>query len=138
MTAGIFIRALSVFSLKVKGNKRVIAITDSIMAAGLPATGKILASRQRCCGGGRRREACGERRACGKHTDTESALRNLLAFTGRPFGGDRSLLSENPARMLNIYDRKGSIADGKDADLVLLDQENEVCCVFAGGRKIHA
>ena len=66
-----------------------------------------------------------------------TALRNLLAFTGRPLEEIVPLLSENPARMLNIYDRKGSIADGKDADLVLLNQENEVCCVFAGGRKIH-
>lgn len=123
--------------LKVKGNKRVIAITDSIMAAGLPDGKYKLGVNDVVVEDGDAKLAENGVRA-GSTLTQNTALRNLLAFTGRPLEEIVPLLSENPARMLNIYDRKGSIADGKDADLVLLDQENEVCCVFAGGRKIHA
>ncbi|MYL61706.1 amidohydrolase family protein, partial [Virgibacillus halodenitrificans] len=31
------------------------------------------------------------------------------------------MASENPARQLNLYDRKGSIEAGKDADVLLVD-----------------
>ena len=32
------------------------------------------------------------------------------------------MMTENPAKLLNIYDRKGSIERGKDADIVILDK----------------
>ena len=63
-----------------------------------------------------------------------AALKNLLAFTGRPLEDILSLLTENPARLTGVFDRKGSIADGKDADLVLLDEENSIVQVYARGR----
>ena len=34
-------------------------------------------------------------------------------------------------------DKKGSIADGKDADIVLLDAENDIADVFVGGNLIE-
>ena len=44
---------------------------------------------------------------------------------------------ENPARLIKVYDKKGSIADGKDADIVLLDAENDIADVFVGGNLIE-
>ena len=45
-------------------------------------------------------------------------------------------LSENPARAMGCFDRKGSIETGKDADLVLLDDDCNVVHVFARGRQV--
>ena len=45
-------------------------------------------------------------------------------------------LTENPAREMGLWDRKGSIADGKDADLVLLDESSNVVHVFARGKQV--
>ena len=64
------------------------------------------------------------------------ALKNLLTFTGRPLEEILIMLTENPARLLKIDDRKGLIEDGKDADLVILNEENEIADVFVGGNKI--
>nr|WP_302435627.1 amidohydrolase family protein [Roseburia inulinivorans] len=38
---------------------------------------------------------------------------------------------------VKLPDKKGSIADGKDADIVLLDAENDIADVFVGGNLIE-
>ena len=57
--------------------------------------------------------------------------------TGRPLEEVLPLLTENPARLIGVFDRKGSIADGKDADLVVLDGENRVEAVFLRGMRFR-
>ena len=66
------------------------------------------------------------------------ALKNLLSFTERPLADILPLLTENPARLLKVYDRIGSIAEGKDADLVILDEKCDVERTFAKGRLVFA
>ena len=46
------------------------------------------------------------------------------------------MLTENPAKLIGVYDRKGSIEDGKDADLVVLDEQNQVADVFLQGIRL--
>ncbi len=46
------------------------------------------------------------------------------------------IATENPARRLRILDRKGTLAEGKDADVVLLDDSLEVRTVIARGRTL--
>ncbi len=63
-----------------------------------------------------------------------NALKNLLAFTGKPLEAILPLLTENPARLLGLFERTGSLKEGKDADLVVLDDENSVVHTFVRGR----
>jgi N-acetylglucosamine-6-phosphate deacetylase len=44
------------------------------------------------------------------------------------------MTSGNPARELNIFNRKGSIAKGKDADLVILDENYDVVLTMCRGK----
>lgn len=118
--------------LKTKGTDRVVAITDSIMAAGLPDGKYHLGVNEVVVEEGDAKLASDGTRA-GSTLTQDTALRNLLAWTGRPVEELLPLLTENPARLIGVFDRKGSIADGKDADLVLLDGENRVEQVFLGG-----
>ncbi len=39
--------------------------------------------------------------------------------------------------MLGIYGKKGSIADGKDADLIILDENNNISDVIVEGCRIE-
>lgn len=122
--------------LKVKGPDRVVAITDSIMAAGLPDGKYHLGVNEVVVADGDAKLASDGTRA-GSTLTQNTALKNLLEFTGRPLEEILPLLTENPARLIGVFDRKGSIADGKDADLVLLDQNNNVSGVFLRGAPLR-
>jgi N-acetylglucosamine-6-phosphate deacetylase len=43
------------------------------------------------------------------------------------------MLTENPAKLIGVYNRKGSIDEGKDADIVIIDKNNDINMVFVGG-----
>ena len=109
------------FLLKCKGLDRVVAITDSIMAAGLPDGNYKLG------GGGSR---------AGSTLTTGQALKNLVAFTGRPAEDLLPLLTENPADLLRMGARKGRVKPGWDADLVVLDEDLTVLRTLVGGRTV--
>ena len=121
--------------LKTKGIDRVVAITDSIMAAGLPDGNYKLGVNDVVVVDGDAKLASNGVRA-GSTLTTGQALKNILKFTGRPIEEVLMLLTENPAKLIGVFDKKGSIADGKDADLVVLDEENNVYDTFVGGKQV--
>ena len=120
--------------IKTKGLNRVVAVTDSIMAAGLPDGKYKLGVNDVVVEEGDAKLADTGVRA-GSTLTQNVALLNLLKFTGRPLEEILPILSENPAKLIGIYDRKGSIEDGKDADMVLLDEENKISEVFVRGQR---
>ena len=122
--------------LKVKGLDRVVAITDSIMAAGLPDGKYHLGVNEVVVEDGDAKLASDGTRA-GSTLTQDAALKNLLAWTGRPLEDILPLLTENPARLAGVLQWKGSIADGKDADLVVLDGDCRVEAVFLKGRRFQ-
>lgn len=121
--------------IKTKGLDRVVAITDSIMAAGLPDGNYKLGVNDVVVVDGDAKLASNGVRA-GSTLTTGQALKNIMAFTGRPIEEVLQLLTENPAKLIGVFDKKGSIAEGKDADLVVLDEDNNVADTFVMGRQI--
>lgn len=122
--------------LKCKGWDRVIAITDSIMAAGLPDGNYKLGVNDVVVRDGDAVLASNGVRA-GSTLTLAQALRNIVAFTGRPVQDVIPLMTANPAKALRMDDRKGSIEVGKDADMVLLDDELNVVMTVGLGRVIY-
>ena len=112
-----------------------MAITDSIMAAGLPDGKYKLGVNDVVVEDGDAKLAETGVRA-GSTLTQDVALKNLLAFTGKGLEEILPLFTENPAKLIKVFDRKGSIANGKDADLVLLDEKNDIADVFVGGKNI--
>ncbi|WP_462408853.1 N-acetylglucosamine-6-phosphate deacetylase [Neobacillus sp. Marseille-QA0830] len=62
------------------------------------------------------------------------AVKNIMDFTGCTLGNVIEMASANPAKQLKVYDRKGSITIGKDADIVILDQNYDVAMTFCRGK----
>ncbi|HBR01986.1 MAG TPA: N-acetylglucosamine-6-phosphate deacetylase [Ruminiclostridium sp.] len=117
--------------LKTKGLDRVVAVTDSIMAAGLPDGRYKLGVNDVFVKDGDAKLLDGTR--AGSTLTAIQALKNLIQFTGRSLEELIPLLTSNPAKLLHIDDRKGSIALDKDADLVLLDNHLNISATIIGG-----
>ena len=65
------------------------------------------------------------------------SVKNMVEFSGISLAEAVKLASTNPAKQLNVYDRKGSIAIGKDADIVVLNKQNDVELTFCRGIKVN-
>jgi N-acetylglucosamine-6-phosphate deacetylase len=61
------------------------------------------------------------------------AVKNFLTFTGCSLEDAIVMASVNPAKQLNVYDRKGSITAGKDADIIILDEQLNVNRTYCRG-----
>lgn len=61
------------------------------------------------------------------------AVKNFQTFSGCSLRDAIELASVNPAKQLNVFDRKGSLAVGKDADIVILDENSDVFLTYCRG-----
>ena len=120
---------------KCKGMERIVAITDSIMAAGLPDGDYHLGVNEVVVENGDAKLKSNGTRA-GSTLTQDVALKNMLKWLPNPLEEILMTLTENPAKEMGLWETKGSIAEGKDADLVLLDEECNVVQVFARGKKV--
>ena len=121
--------------LKCKGLDRVMAVTDSIMAAGLPdGDYKLGVNDVVVVDGDAKLKDTGVR--AGSTLTTIQALNNLIRFTGRPLEEVLPILTENPADALRLSE-KGRIAPGMDADLVFLTPEITVRRTMVGGHTVY-
>lgn len=120
---------------KCKGLDRIVAITDSIMAAGLPDGNYHLGVNDVVVKDGDAKLASDGTRA-GSTLTQDTALKNMLNWL--PYSLEEILptLTENPAREMGLWERKGSLENCKDADIVLLDDEANVVHVFARGKQV--
>lgn len=120
------------FIIKMKGLDKVVAITDSIMAAGLPDGNYKLGVNDVVVVDGDARLADGGSRA-GSTLTTGTALKNVLEYTGRSLQEVIPMFTENPAKLTGIYDKVGSLNPGKLANMVVLDEAHNVLQTFVEG-----
>ena len=121
--------------LKAKGWDRVVAITDSIMAAGLPDGRYKLGVNDVEVVNGDAKLAGGGARA-GSTLTMARALQNLVRFTDRPAWEVCRLMTANPAALMG-WKSKGTIAPGMDGDLTVLDGELRVRYTVVGGQIVY-
>ncbi|WP_455662005.1 N-acetylglucosamine-6-phosphate deacetylase [Pradoshia sp.] len=119
-------------SLKLKGVDRTILITDAMRAKGLSDGKYDLGGQDVFVKGKEARLEDGA--LAGSILKMNDALKNMVAFTGCSLRDAVQMAAVNPAKQLNIYDKKGSVAVGKDADLVILDQDYQVRTTICRGK----
>ena len=125
---------------KIKGPEKIALITDSMRAAGMPDGKSILGSLTNGM------EVIVE--------DGVAKLPDLTAFAGSVATADRlvstmrrlagtplpetiQMITTTPARIMGIDKTKGSLAKGKDADVVIFDEDINVKVTMVGGKVVH-
>ena len=63
-------------------------------------------------------------------------VRTMVKKASIPLEDAVRMASETPARLIGVSDRKGALSKGKDADIVILDKELNVRCVWSMGKVV--
>jgi N-acetylglucosamine-6-phosphate deacetylase len=117
---------------RAKGTAGVRLVTDAIEAAGMP-DGEYRLGRAPVTVAGGRATLSGGGAIAGSTLTMDAAVRNAVRFLGVRVEDAVAMASGLPARLLGLERRKGAIAPGMDADLVVLDGELNVCAALIGG-----
>ena len=123
--------------LKCKGWDKVVAITDSMQAAGLPDGDYMLGINPVTVTDGDAKISGTDIRA-GSTLTLAQAVRKISAFTGEGPEKVLPLLTANPARLIGEFHRRGDIAVGKDADFVVLSPELDILATCSAGKFVYA
>ncbi len=118
---------------KAKGGERAVLITDGISATGMPDGQYKLGNMDvevidgKCMAGGA---------IAGSTLTMDRAVSNFRAFTGAGLDQVIGLAGRNPARMLGLEGRFGSLVVGRRGDFVVLEKDGNLRATFLSGQAI--
>jgi len=136
--------------IRAKGTDRVILITDSTIAAGMPEGEydfmghKVVVKDGKCVlprppvssalAGTPQEEKV---TLAGSIATMSGDVRNIVNLVGLPLQDAVKMATINPARRIGFGDRKGSLEAGKDADLVIVNEDVKVYTTIAEGKIVY-
>lgn len=123
---------------KLKGPDRIMLITDGISAAGwermegeaFSQTGMPIIVEDGVA------KIPSRQSFAGSIATMDRVVRTMIQLADVPVKDAVKMASANPAKHLGVFNRKGSISVGKDADLVLFDDNVVIDSVFVAGKKM--
>lgn len=115
-----------------RGPRDVALITDAVVGAGLPDGEYEFVNRTVHVTGGSVRLVDGT--LAGSALMLDRAVRNMVALAGVSWSDAIRMATLTPAAITSISNRKGRVAPGMDADLVVLDEQGNVRQTWARGQ----
>lgn len=125
---------------KIKGAERTALITDAIRATGTSAKETILGDRENGL------KAIIEDdvaklpdRSCfaGSVATADRLVRTMINVAKLPLVETIQMITATPARIIGVDDKKGSLATGKDADIVIFDEDITVQKTIVKGKLVY-
>lgn len=126
--------------LKIKGADRIALVTDAMRAAGMPPGPSILGSRRDGL------EVIVEDNVAklkdrtafaGSVATMDTLVRNMVKMADATLEDAVKMASLSPANIIGIGDRKGSLVAGKDADIVIFDDNVNIMQTIVSGKSIY-
>ncbi len=119
-------------AMQLFGEDRVLFISDSMMATGL-SDGEYSLGGQGVKVQGNTAKLSHQNTIAGSVTNLMNCVRYAVGNMKIPLYTAVKCASVNPAKAIGVFDKRGSIAPGKVADLVLLDENLTIKQVFLRG-----
>ncbi|PWG81954.1 N-acetylglucosamine-6-phosphate deacetylase [Pararcticibacter amylolyticus] len=125
---------------KIKGADRIALITDAMRGAGMPPGKSILGSLKDGV------EVIVEdgvaklpdRSAfAGSVATGDILVRNMVRLADVPLADAIKMSSETPASIMGIADKKGSLVKGKDADVIIFDEDIRIDTTIVNGEIVY-
>jgi N-acetylglucosamine-6-phosphate deacetylase len=126
---------------KIKRASRTALITDAMRGAGMPEGDSILGSLKNGLkviiedGVAKLPDRSS---FAGSVATTDRLVRNMINMAGVSLEEAVRMISKTPARIMGIDDRKGTLTIGKDADVLVFDQEINIQHTIVGGKIIYS
>ena len=73
----------------------------------------------------------------GSVATADRLVRTMIHIAGSSMSDAVRMITENPARIMGISDRKGSLVVGMDADVVIFDDNINIKNTIIGGRIVY-
>lgn len=126
--------------LKLKPHHLITLVTDSMRGAGMPEGPSVLGSLKRnypvFVEGGI--AMMPDRKSfAGSVATADHMLRVMVREAGLTLREAVNMMSVQPARLIGLDEKTGSIQVGKAADLVIFDGDIQVCAVYVNGNEIN-
>ena len=133
---GIHVHPLMVkMALQVKGTRGIVLVTDCMDALDMDADEFVIGDRRSSLRDGAPRLDDGT--LCGSILTMNRAIMNMRRYTGAPLEEIVALATINPALILGLDEQKGALAPGKDADLVIFDDDLAVKTTVINGAIVY-
>lgn len=121
---------------KVKGSDRICLVTDSMRAAGMPDGESILGNKDsgmKVIVEDEVAKLVDRSAFAGSVATTNRLVRTFYNSTNASLYEVIKMMTINPAKLLKLDKAKGSIAEGKDADLIIFDEDIQIGFVMVMG-----
>lgn len=125
---------------KIKGPEHTALITDAMRAAALPEGPSMLGS---LTDGLAVIVEDGvaklpDRSAfAGSVATADRLVRTMIQLAGIPLFDAVKMITSTPAAIMKIHDRKGSLQQGKDADIVIFDDNINIYTTIVAGKRVY-
>jgi N-acetylglucosamine-6-phosphate deacetylase len=124
--------------VKAKGADGIVLISDSLMATAMVASRFVFPNGSEAYVNGSIMRRVEDGAIAGPILTLNEAIRNMTELAGVPLNQAIQMASYNPAKLIRMADRKGSIAEGKDADLVIVDEQLKPIQTIVKGKVVYS
>ncbi len=122
-------------AVRAKGVERILLITDAMSGTGMPDGQYNLGGLAVTVREGVARTADGV--LAGSTLTLERGLRNIIAATDLSLQEALPMAARNAARALGLEAHKGSLAPGRDADLIVVDDRLNILLTVVAGEIVY-
>jgi N-acetylglucosamine-6-phosphate deacetylase len=122
--------------LRAKGPDKIVLVTDTMRAMGLPEGQYQLGGLEIEVVDGAARLSTGE--LAGSTLSMAQAVKNAMGMLGASLSEAIRMASFNPAQVINMSHRKGSLTVGKDGDVAIFDKNLETLRTIVAGEVVYS
>lgn len=125
---------------KIKGASNIALITDSMRGAGMPDGDSIIGSLkdgQKVIIENGVAKLPDRTAFAGSVATTNRLVSTMVNIADVPLLDAIKMMTETPAKIMNVNDRKGGLVVGKDGDIVIFDDDFDVKCTIIGGVVVY-